>query len=108
MFQDLKLFDEFSEDSLRVSQRDRERLKEWGEAWIVKATSANPGKWIEEFRPRLFDLLQTMTFQVNENALKIECRSDLHDTLVLLSRGSTWFDGVDNLELELFGVVMSR
>lgn len=108
MFSDLKLCDQLTAEDLAIDGPTRELLKKWGEKWIAGATAAKPGPWIQAYRPQLLELLRTLTFTFENGKLEIVCPVQLKETLILLSRGSTWFNGVDDLELELLGVVMSR
>jgi hypothetical protein len=107
MFQDLNLSDEVSAEQLKLSTKDREKLRVWAEKWLAAASTKKPGPWVEKIRPQVWELMEVVTIQTRKGQTYLDCPAKSKPILTLLSRGSPWFDGVDQLELELLGVVMT-
>jgi hypothetical protein len=107
MFQDLHLSDEVNAEQLALSRKDREKLRAWAEKWIANAAIKKPGPWVDKIRPQVWELMEVVEIQTRKGQAYLDCPAKNKPILTLLSRGSPWFDGVDQLELELLGVVMT-
>lgn len=108
MFLDNKLFEEFEKDLVKLSTDDRKKVIEWCDQWLAKEAEANPGKWVDSFRPKLQALAKSLKFELIDGELEITCPPQDAGTLTLLKRGSGEFNGVDQLTLKLWAVIMTR
>lgn len=108
MFLDNNLSDEQSEGLLEISDGDRKLLTAWFDKWIGNAAVKQSGDWVQSFRPKIVSLVNSLAFDIVDGKLVIDCPPQDKATLILLARGSKWFDGVDLLELKLWDVIMSR
>lgn len=93
------------ESSGSIPPEARPLVLAWMMSWLAEASLRRPGDWVDRFRPRLVSLSETIDLVVTFDGVKLTSASRDADTLVALSRGSRWFNGIDNIELELWRVV---
>jgi hypothetical protein len=100
--------DEFQK-ALQVRDEDRPRVQSWLEQWLVQAATQKPGAWSAQFRPKLVALSKTIDLKFDRQRAKfvVVCDSADSDTLTYLTRGTMWFDGIDQIESELVRVISS-
>lgn len=95
------------QDSLSVQPEDRPKIQLWLENWLVKVATEKPGPWAAQFKPRLVSLSKTIDIEYDKhrNRFQVTCGPADSETLVLLTRGTMWFDGIDRIESELVRVI---
>ena len=108
MFLDKKLSDEILKELVELTSDDRKKLHKWFETWISEAAVKKPGEWVNQFRPRLVSLVDGLSFKVEKLGPVVQCKPIDIATLTLVSRGSGWFDGIDQLNLKLWSVIITR
>lgn len=108
MFLDRKLSDAVLEELVELTDDDRKKLHKWFEKWISEAAILKPGPWVDQFRPRLESLIDGLSFKVGELGPVVQCKPLDNATLALVTRGSGWFNGIDQLNLKLWSVIITR
>jgi hypothetical protein len=95
------------QDKLKVRDEDRPKIRRWLEDWLVKASTDSPGKWAEQFKPKLASLSNSIDLEWDKpkSRLRVVCSPADSETLAYLTRGTMWFDGIDRIEAEIVRVI---
>jgi hypothetical protein len=98
------------QDELSIKDEDRPKIKAWLDSWLVDASVKRPGKWAEQFRPKLMALADYIELDFDREKGRFMAKAGRpqdSDALVYLTRGTMWFDGIDRIEAELVRVISS-
>jgi hypothetical protein len=95
------------QNELKVRDEDRPKIRRWLEDWLVKVSTDSPGKWAEQFRPRLVSLSKSIDLEWDrsKSRFRVVCSPVDSETLAYLTRGTMWFDGIDRIEAEVVRVI---
>lgn len=83
-------------------------LANWLALKANKAPVPDLGARLDAMNERIEKLARALVFNVDGDRVHVTARGgDNMDTLVLLDRGSTWFDGHPNVAFEIINAVLS-